>query len=325
MITFDQDLRAAMRRRNSLHTWLLAAGGIALLAACAYLIAGPVGIIWALAGGAFSLYAAWGVSPKMVLRLYRARPLPAHAFPEGQRIVADLAARAGLQQVPALWYVPSRMMNAFAVGRNGEAVICVTDGLIRGLTLREFTAVMAHEISHVAADDVKVMALADVTNRMTGILSMLGFLVLFLNLPAILAGQMTGVPFLGIALLLVAPTLGGLMQLALSRTREYDADLSAVQLTGDPHGLAAALTKLERIQGRMWEALALPHGRIPNPSLLRTHPETKERVRRILALAGAATDDRSDPDGARRPSVGRSIIPVTGAPRYRLRGLGHWY
>lgn len=324
MTRIDDQLRTAMRRRNVFHTWLLAAGSIALLTGCAYLIAGPVGVVWAVVGGAISLSVAWGVSPKMVLRLYRARPLPPHAFPEGQRVVADLADRAGLPHAPALWYVPSRMMNAFAVGRNDEAVICVTDGLIRGLTAREFTAVMAHEISHVAADDVKVMALADVTNRMTGILSMLGFFMLFFSLPAILMGQVESVPFFGIALLLIAPTLGGLMQLGLSRAREYDADLSALQLTGDPHGLASTLVKLERIQGRMWEALALPHGRIPNPSLLRTHPETKERVRRILALAGGP-DDRAGPDATARPPVGRSIIPVTGPPRYRMRGLGHWY
>ncbi|MEW5421278.1 M48 family metalloprotease [Amorphus sp. 3PC139-8] len=324
MTMLDPDLRTAMRRRNLAHTWLLAAGSVALLLACAFLIAGPIGVVWAGFGGVFSLVVAWNVSPKMVLRLYAARPLPAHAFPEGHRIVAELAARAGLARPPTLWYVPSRMMNAFAVGRNEEAVICVTDGLIRGLTLREFTAVIAHELAHVAADDLKVMALADVTNRMTGILSMLGLVFLFLNLPAILAGDLGQVPVFGILLLLVAPTLGGLMQLALSRTREYDADLSAVQLTGDPEGLAAALLKLERIQGRLWEALALPHGRIPNPSLLRTHPDTNERVRRILALAGSTRHTRFDGDD-RPPTVGRSIIPVTGAPRYRARGLGHWY
>lgn len=320
----DPDLRSRMRRRNLAHTWLLAAGSVALLLGCAVLIAGPVGLVWAGIGGLFSLFVAWNVSPKMVLRLYAARPLPAHVFPEGHQIVLELSARAGLARPPQLWYVPSRMLNAFAVGRNDEAVLCVTDGLIRGLTLREYTAVVAHELAHVASDDLRVMALADVTNRMTGILSMLGLIFLFLNLPEIIAGSFDQVPVFGILLLLVAPTLGGLMQLALSRTREYDADLSAVQLTGDPEGLAAALLKLERIQGRLWEALALPHGRIPNPSLLRTHPDTNERVRRILALADP--DRRASPqDGDRPATVAHSIVPVTGPPRYRMRGLGHWY
>ncbi|MDA4630974.1 M48 family metalloprotease, partial [Escherichia coli] len=101
-------------------------------------------------------------------------------------------------------------------------------------------------------------------------------------------GAHAQVPWLGVLVLLVAPTIGGLLQMALSRTREFDADLGASLLTGDPDGLAQALTKLEKAQGRLWENLILPGGRIPDPSILRTHPLTETRVARLKALKDAS-------------------------------------
>ncbi|WP_321499617.1 zinc metalloprotease HtpX [Breoghania sp.] len=321
-------LRPALRRRrkiaNMLHTWLLAGGSLSLLAACAWALAGLSGLVWITIGGAVSLIAATNVSPLWVLRLYRARRLPERVFPEGHDVVRALSLRAGLPSAPELYYIPSSMLNAFTVGRPENAVVCVTDGLLRQLTLREFAGVMAHELSHIANGDVKVMALADVVARMTSSMSIVGLFMLAFNLPVLIADG-GGVPWLGIFLLLAAPTIGGLLQLALSRTREYDADLDAVGLTGDPHGLVAALTKLESIQGRRWEAMALPGSRIPEPSLLRTHPTTAERVRRILDLVPGQEARMHDhfPDVPAR--IGRSLVPSVGKPRMRVRGLGHWY
>lgn len=319
-------LSPAVRRRhkllNMVHTWLLAGGSLALLALCAWLLAGLQGVIWVSIGGALSLYFAANVSPQLVLKLYRARRLPADVFPEGHQIVRELAARADLPKAPDLYFVPSRMLNAFTVGGREDAVVCVTDGLVRQLTLREFAGVMAHELSHISNGDIRVMALADVVSRMTGTMSLVGLFMLLFNLPMLVANGVS-IPWLGIALLLAAPTIGGLLQLALSRTREYDADLDAVALTGDPEGLASALLKLERVQGRMWEAMALPGSRIPEPSLLRTHPTTEERVRRILELMPEAGTHTRFAD--ERPKVGRSLVPSVGRPRMRVRGLGHWY
>ncbi|WP_107989040.1 zinc metalloprotease HtpX [Breoghania corrubedonensis] len=321
-----QRLSPTVRRQhkllNLLHTWLLAGGSLMLLAVCAWALAGLEGVVWVTIGGALSLYFASNVSPKFVLKLYRARRLPEHVFPEGHDIIRELSVRADLPAAPELYFVPSRMLNAFTVGGREDAVVCVTDGLLRQLSLREFAGVMAHELSHVANGDIRVMALADVVSRMTSSMSMIGLFVLLFNLP-MLVSTGTGVPWLGILLLLAAPTVGGLLQLALSRTREYDADLDAVALTGDPEGLAAALVKLEKIQGRMWEAMTLPGSRIPEPSLLRTHPTTEERVRRIMELVpGAGGRDRY-PD--QKAKVGRSLVPSVGRPRMRVRGLGHWY
>ena len=124
----------------------------------------------------------------MVLRLYKAQPLSRAAFPEGHRVIEALAERADLPTVPKLYYVPSRMMNAFAVGRPEDAAIAVTDGLVRGLTLRQFVGVIAHEVSHIRNEDLKVMALADVVARMTSFLSTLGFITLLFHLTDFIRG-----------------------------------------------------------------------------------------------------------------------------------------
>lgn len=316
----DRDHMQRHKWRNRLHTWLLAGGSLLLLMLCAHILAGPSGIVWALAGGGIGLFFATRMSPAVVLRMYRARPLPEDVFIDGHRVLRLLAERADLPAVPRLYYVPSRMMNAFAVGRPEEASICITDGLIRGLTLREFAGVMAHEVSHIRAGDIKVMALADVVSRMTSVMSTFGIIALALNLPGIVAGG-GGVPWLAIGILLFAPTVGGLLQLALSRTREYDADVDAATLTGDPEGLASALVKLEQAHGRLWEGLMLPGSRIPDPSLLRSHPRTDDRVARLLSLK-----IRRDPAfaGLDAPvGAGRSFIPVVGPPRRRISGI--WF
>jgi heat shock protein HtpX len=204
------------------------------------------------------------------------------------------------------------MMNAFAVGRISDSAICMTDQLIRSLTKRELAGVMAHEISHIANQDIKVMSIADMVSRFTSILSTLGIIALFLNLPAILTGAIAGVPWAAIALLVTSPTIGGLLQLALSRTREYDADLGAVMLTGDPVGLASALVKLDAAQGRHWEGMVLPGGRHPDPSLLRTHPRIEDRLARLAALkhSGKAPDSSvriPSPVNSRKPA---RTVPV---------------
>lgn len=270
-------------RLNALHTWILIAGSALLMAGIAWTVFGVTGLVWAGITMAVSLWAAGRISPQVVLRLYRARALEPSEAPDLHRVVAMLAARAELPAVPRLYYLPSQLMNAFAVGTPDNAAIAVTDGLVRSLTLRQLAGVLAHEISHVRNGDLKVMALGDVLTRITGFMSQVGFLGLIISIPGMLAAGLH-VPWLALALLILAPLIGGLLQLALSRTREYDADLDAAAITGDPEALAAALAVLEKKQGRMWEGLMLPGGRIPDPSILRTHPRAEERIARLLNL-----------------------------------------
>ncbi|PSH63879.1 peptidase M48 Ste24p [Phyllobacterium brassicacearum] len=272
---------------NTLHTWLLLAGSLLLLIVCAWTLAGPAGIIYAFVFGGISLFAIRRISPQMVLKMYKARPVTQAEFPQGLAIVDELARRAGLPAAPKLHVIPSRMMNAFAVGRRDNAIVAVTDQLIRALTARELTGVLAHEISHIRNEDLKVMALADTVSRFTSLMSTIGIVSLLFNITWLASGAPPQVPWLGVLVLLFAPTIGGLLQMALSRTREFDADLGAAMLTGDPDGLAGALIKLEKAQGKVWENLILPGGRIPDPSILRTHPLTEDRVARLNSLKEA--------------------------------------
>ncbi len=283
------DLLEQRRNRtlNTLHTWLLGFGSLVLLAITAWAFGGAAGILYAIIFGGISMWAVRRVSPQIVLRMYKAKLVTPAEFPLGFRIVTELSDRAGLPAVPRLFVVPSKLMNAFAVGRREDSAIAITDALARNLTARELAGVLAHEMSHIAHGDMKVMAFADMVSRFTSIMSTIGILSLVLNLGSFVGGGGEHVPWLAVLVLMAAPTVGGLLQMALSRTREFDADLGAAMLTGDPESLASALQKLERTQGRRWENIFLPGGRIPDPSVLRTHPVTEERVRRLMALKRA--------------------------------------
>lgn len=297
---------------------MLLVGMIALLCLCAWLIAGPEGVLWALIGGGLALVVAPGTSPRLVLGMYRAQEIPRHALPVVHDILSIVAAKAELPAPPRLYYIPSSMLNAFAVGRPHDAAIAVTDGLLRALSLREMAGVLAHEISHIRNNDLVVMSLADVIAQVTRIMALGGMLLMMVSLPVWLA-EYGGIPWLLILVLMLAPTFGSLLQLALSRAREYDADLDAAGLTGDPVGLASALEKMERLQGGFIERILLPGGRIPDPSLLRTHPPIEKRVSRLLSLSAAAPPE---------PAIGQIDVPldypiVRLRPRRRMTGM--WY
>jgi heat shock protein HtpX len=313
--------RRRHRLRNTLHTWLMIGGSGGLAALISWMLFGTAGVIWAAVLTGVGLWSAGKVSPKLVLGLYRARRLSPYDVPELHQVVRQLTARAGLPAMPHLYYVPSRVMNAFAVGRPEDSAIAITDGLLRGLNLRQLAAVLAHEVSHIRNGDLKVMALGDVLTRLTSILSTVGLVALVFSLPAMVAAGM-GVPWAAIALLIFAPTIGGLMQLALSRTREYDADLDAAGLTGDPQGLASALLTLERRQGRLWEGLLLPGSRLPDPSLLRSHPRTEDRIERLMSLTPAPTPAITVPASWHELAA---AAPPLRRPRIHWHRMATWY
>ncbi len=303
---------------NALQSLLMLGGMAGILALLGWLLGGTDLMIWTLALALLLFILTPGISSRLVLRLYGARPLAPAETPQLHALVTELSRRAGLQHRPALYYVPSRIVNAFAVGRRDDAAVAVTDGLLRLLDLRELAGVLAHEISHIRHNDMWVMGLADMMSRTASLLSLFGQLLLFINLPLLLLGKVH-VSWLAILVLLFAPTLIALLQLALSRTREFDADLGAVQLTGDPQGLASALAKLERQQRGWLGRILLPGRREPEPSLLRTHPATEERIRRLLELT---------PPPVETLPLGYFALPdslplVVRRPRWRISGLWH--
>ncbi|WP_442439680.1 M48 family metalloprotease [Pseudomonas aeruginosa] len=217
------------------------------------------------------------------LRLYRVRALHPQEAHEMWALLRELPARAGLPATPVPHYVPSAVVNAFATGSKQEASIALTDGLLRSLSPRELAGVLAHEIAHITNEDLRVMRLADSVSRLTSLLALMGQIAILLNLPALLVGA-AEVYWPGLLLLAASPRLALLAQLGLSRVREFDADRLAAELTGDPQGLASALAKIERVS-RSWRAWLWPGWGNPEPSCLRTHPATQERIARLLTLA----------------------------------------
>lgn len=311
--------RRLHKLRNLTHSALIVLGMLAILGLSAFLLWGWSGLVWALLLTGLSLLLAPSVAPEWVMHAYGARPLDPAEFPEGYALLRRLCARAGLERIPRLYWLPTALLNAFAVGRPDRAAIGLSDGLLRALAPRELAGVLAHELSHVRNDDLWIMGLADVVSRLTSLLSWMGQLLLLVNLPFVLAGEVV-VPWLVVVLLILAPTIVGLLQLALSRAREYDADLDAAALTGDPQGLASALAKLERFQGRYWEEILLPGRRMPIPSLLRTHPPTEERIRRLLDLYEPVEPPLDLPERLAHP---RTVRIVDRPPRWHRTGA--WY
>jgi len=312
--------RQRHKNANLLHSVLLLAGMTAIVSLCTWALFGTEGIIWGAIGGALLLLLSPRVSPRVILPMYGARPITRRHIPELVDLAEELSRRAGLRKTPQLYYIPSQILNAFAVGSPEDSSIALTDGMLRAMTVREMAGILAHEISHIRNRDLWVMGLADTMSRLTATMAHVGVFIAFLSLPLAIAGEVR-FPWLLILFLWLAPTAGSLLQLALSRTREYEADLDAATLTGDPVGLASALNKLERRQGRIWEDLFMPGRRIPDPSLLRTHPPTEERIKRLLALRPS----EPPPQDNLPPVLGidRRFGPPVRPPRWRFSGP--WY
>jgi heat shock protein HtpX len=311
----DKEMHRRAKWRNRINTWMIMGGLTMLLVISAWVLFGASGIVWALGLGGMLALLTPRFSPAMVLRFYKARAIQPPEAPEIFRIMRVLAQRAELPEVPKLYYVASSNVNAFAVGRPDDSAITVTDGLLRGLNLRQLTGVLAHEVSHIANEDIKVMGLADVVSRLTGVMQSTGFLLLFLGI------WRGGGAIIAAIVLMLAPTIGTFLQLALSRSREYDADLAAAQLSGDPVGLASALETMQRRQGSLWESIVLPGGRMPDPSLLRTHPKTEDRIARLLDLK--ANPEPEVETGETRVRLPAAFRPVLQRPRFHASGL--WY
>ncbi len=277
------DARSRHRWLNRFQTVLLVLTLVGIAAAAGSLLFGEIGLWLALASCALTLLIEPAAASAMTLRLYGARPLHYQEAPAIWSLLRELAVRAGLPNTPVPHYVPSGIVNAFATGSRRHASIALTDGLLRSLSIRELQAVLAHEVAHIAQDDLRVMGLADSISRLTSLLALLGQITLLISMPVLLAGAVE-INWLGLLLLAASPQLALLAQLGLSRVREFDADRMAVELTGDPHGLASALAKIERVS-RSWRAWMLPGWGNPEPSWLRTHPATEDRIARLMALA----------------------------------------
>ena len=312
---------------NFIQSALFVLGMAVILGTIGWMFFGITGLICTLAIGMAFMMSSSRVTPKMLTKLYGAKQVSPEQAPDLYRILTELSKRAELPQVPKLFYLPSKMMNAFATGRKDNSYVVVSDGLLRALTPREITGVIAHEVTHIRNNDMWVMGVADLFSRLTSFISTAGQFMLIFGLGLFMFGE-RNIPFLGLLLLIFAPILSSLLQLGLSRTREYDADLGAFELTNDARGLASALSKLEKYHGGLMEKIILPGRKQKQPSLLRTHPQTEDRIERLLALEGEGRALESDLIAQRLEKPAqifptRLYHPVKSLPRWRFSGL--WY
>ncbi len=291
-------------------TVLLILGMTAVLGTCAFLIGGPTGLVMAAALGAAAAVTMPAVGPNTVMRWLGALPIEPWRAPELHEEARRLSRAAGLPAAPRLFWLGHSAINAFTVGSGRRAGIALSDGALRLLPPRELRAVLAHEIAHVMAGDTQLMRLSELLARLTQSISLIG---LILSLVVSLLTGTLVLPLWAVAVLAGAPTLTMLLALTLSRRREFAADQGAAVLTGDPHGLAAALERIERMSARGWRT-RLGASMEMMPSWARTHPPTEERVARLL-------DGMSSRPPAFGPGVSAQPVAVRIVrPRTRHRG-----
>jgi len=249
-----------------------------LLAVCGWIVGGTEGVHRALAGSTPRPDGS-AISRETMYRWFGARLLSPAEFPELFNILAEVCGRACLSRLPDLYCVAApRDMNAYALGSPGGAAIVLTEGLLRGMTRGEIVGILAHEVAHIRNNDAWTMSWAAALHRAIEWTSLTGLA----SLRARHGGIADNRPWA--SLLSAAPMLGRLLGLALSRTRELDADATALELTGDWRALIAALDKLERHHAG-FPVLSLTIHEDDPMRLLRSHPATSERVGALLGLA----------------------------------------
>ncbi len=307
---------------NQGQSFKIIAAMFAILAIAGFVLWGRTGIIIATALSAFLIYSVSRASPKVLLKMYKAKPLGPRDLPALQDLFDRLVERADLEHAPTLYYVPSKMLNAFATGRDEQAVVAVTHGLLQHMNNREIAGVLAHELSHIKHKDVWVMGLADVFSRLTNTLGQIGQFMLLFSIGSVVLGGTAPFGWASVGVLMLAPMASTLLQLALSRTREYEADKGAVRITGDPAGLATALQKVEKAK-KGWLQAVMPGRKIPEPAMLRTHPPTEERIERLMALTQSSDAPRPVPmpEPVVNPPQG---YVVRRRPRWHVMS-GLWY
>lgn len=336
----NQQLITEIRENKSVnrtHSLLLILGMLALLSLVGYLTFGWVGFVISVLLTGISCLLGQRISTAWIMKMYKASEIRPEQAPGLYQAFVELAKRADLEHSPKLYYIPSRMPNAFATGHNATSAVAVTDGILRMMNPREMNGILAHELAHLMHRDTKVLALADTMSRIASTASRIGFfLMLFSGFFAILSDGVSVGYVVAFLILFVTPTMMVLLQLALSRSREFNADLGAVQLTGDALGLASALNKLERLNKRngFWQRIFQPGQKRSQPAFLRTHPPTDERVKLLLEHVDESTlKEIRNQQNARQVIAARShdqprkivvqVPRVRTRPKYRISS-GMW-
>jgi heat shock protein HtpX len=275
---------------NSFKTTLLLGGLTGLLVALGWAFGGPKWAVIALGVAAVMNVGSYWFSDKIVLASYRAQPIAEDQAPRLHAMMEELAARAEIPK-PRLYRIPSAAANAFATGRNPEhAVVAVTDGIVEMLTEEELKGVLAHELGHVRNRDILISSIAA---TMAGAIMILGRIAWFIPMGGGEGGRDRGNPIGMIVMMVLAPLAAVMIQMAVSRSREYKADATAARWAG-PHGLVSALRKLHESARRrpMPAHASSAHLFIAKPALgsmlgglFSTHPPMEKRIERLMGLA----------------------------------------
>lgn len=275
---------------NWLKTAILMAGILALFGAVGAALGGGQGMLIALLfGGAMNVFAYW-FSDKMVLRMYNAQEVDATSAPMLYNMVRELAQRAELP-MPRVYLIDEAQPNAFATGRNPEhAAVAATTGILQLLSTRELRGVMAHELAHVKHRDILI---STISATIAGAISSLANFFMFFGG----SRDERPNPIVGILVMILAPLAAMLIQMAISRACEFEADRGGAGISGDPHALADALAKIDAYARGIPMQAAEAHPEtaqmmIMNPlsggglrGLFSTHPATEERIGRLRAMA----------------------------------------
>lgn len=280
---------------NALRTTALLAALTGLIVWVGGMIGGSHGMAMALVFAAVTNFLGYWFSDRVVLSTYGARPVAPDEMPKLHRIADRLRDSVGLPVTPALYVIPSGSLNAFATGRGPRhAAVAVTEGILRLLDDDELEGVLAHELGHVKNRDILTGTIAA---TLAGAVLMLANMARWGLMFSGGRDERDGGGFEAIAMVILAPIAATIIQLAISRGREYAADEEGARACGKPLALASALSKLESAHGRapLHASPATAHMFIVNPlagaslgRLFSTHPPTEERIRRLRALAGAA-------------------------------------
>jgi len=277
---------------NLMKTAILMAAITALFMLIGRMLGGQAGMMLALAVALAMNFVSYWFSDKIVLRMYNAREVDDSSAPEFVGMVRELATKAGLP-MPRVYLIDEDAPNAFATGRNpANAAVAATTGIVRALSERELRGVMAHELAHVKHRDILI---STVSATMAGAIGMLA------NFGMMFGGRggdgRPANPFAGLLVAILAPLAASLIQMAISRAREFEADRGGAEISGDPQALASALQKIHRFAQGIPLQAAERHPEtaqmmIMNPlsggglrGLFSTHPSTEERVERLLAMA----------------------------------------
>lgn len=257
------------------------------------LIGGQNGMLMALVLAGVMNFVSYFWSDKIVLASYRAQPVGREESPELFAIVEGLASKAGIP-MPRLYVLPDPALNAFATGRNpSHAAVAATEGILRAMNRDELQGVLAHELSHVLNRDTLISTVAA---TLAGAIGFLARMAYFMPMGGNRDDDRRGNPLAGLLMLILAPIAAFLIQMAVSRSREYAADAAGAKLVGYPNGLASALRKLQSASDRIPLQGADPstaHLFIVNPlsgrsfmGLFSTHPPLEARIERLMAMNG---------------------------------------